>query len=128
MGTRLDGWKDIAGYLGRNVRTAQRWHSERGMPVRRVPSGRSGPGSVFALTQELDEWLASPRAAGRDDERDDAADPRLPTPAPDGSRRTRWPIIVAFLFGVLLGQLWPCWWNAVGCGGRRAAAVPATGN
>jgi len=52
---RLDGWKAIAGYLGRDVRTVQRWRDERGMPVYRIPGGKSG--SVFAHLAELDAWL-----------------------------------------------------------------------
>jgi hypothetical protein len=52
---RLDGWKAIADYLGRDVRTAQRWRDERGMPVHRVPGGRGG--TVFGDRGELDEWL-----------------------------------------------------------------------
>src|SRR5262249_36132750 len=60
---RLHGWKAIADYLGRDVRTAQRWRDERGMPVHRVPGGKSG--SVFADPAELDAWLLQPtRAAG----------------------------------------------------------------
>ena len=49
---RLDGWKPIADYLGRDARTAQRWRDERGLPVHRVP-GRKG-GAVFANPAELD--------------------------------------------------------------------------
>lgn len=52
---RLDGWKAIADYLGRDVRTAQRWRDERGMPVHRVPGGKGG--AVFAIPLELDQWL-----------------------------------------------------------------------
>jgi hypothetical protein len=54
---RLDGWKAIAAYLGRNERTAQRWAAERAMPVHHVPGGRSG--SVFAYSKEIDRWLGS---------------------------------------------------------------------
>jgi hypothetical protein len=52
---RLDGWKAIADYLVRDVRTAQRWRDERGMPVHSVP-GRKG-GAVCADRLELDAWL-----------------------------------------------------------------------
>jgi hypothetical protein len=58
---RLDGWKAIADYLGRDVRTAQRWRDERGMPVHRVPGGRSA--TVFADRAELDAWLFQSNAA-----------------------------------------------------------------
>ena len=53
--SRLDSWKAIAEYLGRNVRTAARWAEQRGMPVHRVPGGKRG--AVFALTGEIDNWL-----------------------------------------------------------------------
>ena len=51
---RLDSWKEIAEYLGRDVRTAIRWEHERGLPVHRVPGERRGV--VFAYTSEIDEW------------------------------------------------------------------------
>lgn len=53
--SRLDSWKEIAEYLGRDVRTVIRWEKERGLPVRRVP-GEKGHG-VFALREEIDSWL-----------------------------------------------------------------------
>jgi hypothetical protein len=52
---RLDGWKDIAAYLGRGVRTAQRWERELGLPVRRLGTG--GAEVVYALRDEVDAWL-----------------------------------------------------------------------
>lgn len=52
--TRLDTWKLIAQYLGRSSRTVQRWHSEYGLPVRHLGGDAS---SVFAYTDELDNWL-----------------------------------------------------------------------
>lgn len=52
---RLDGWKAIADHLGRDARTAQRWHHDRGMPVHHVAGARSG--GVFAYRAELDLWL-----------------------------------------------------------------------
>jgi hypothetical protein len=33
---RLDSWKEIASYLGRGVRTVQRWECEEGLPVHRL--------------------------------------------------------------------------------------------
>jgi hypothetical protein len=55
----LSGWKDIANYLGRGVRTVQRYERELSLPVRR-PAGKS-KGSVIARQSELDTWVASSR-------------------------------------------------------------------
>lgn len=51
---RLESWKAIANYLGRTVRTTQRWEKQEGLPVRRHLHGRQG--SVFAYTAEIDAW------------------------------------------------------------------------
>ena len=59
-GGLLSSWKEIAAYLGVNVRTAQKWEAERGLPVRRLPGGR---GRVLVSVEELDAWLQAPREA-----------------------------------------------------------------
>jgi uncharacterized small protein (DUF1192 family) len=49
----LNGWKEIAGYLRRGIRTVQRWEL-LGLPVHRVGSGpRAG---VIGYSDELDQW------------------------------------------------------------------------
>jgi hypothetical protein len=53
---RLDSWKDIATYLGCDIRTAMRWE-KNGLPVHRVPGGQRQ--AVFAYPNEIDEWLVS---------------------------------------------------------------------
>jgi phage terminase Nu1 subunit (DNA packaging protein) len=53
----LNSWKEIAAYLGRGVRTVQRWEQELGLPVRR-PRGRERS-AVIALKTDLDLWLQS---------------------------------------------------------------------
>jgi hypothetical protein len=59
-GRVLNSWKEIANYLGRGVRTVQRYERELGLPVRR-PHGRSRS-AVIALSDELDVWLrAAPK-------------------------------------------------------------------
>jgi hypothetical protein len=58
---QLNGWKEIAAYLGRSVRTVQRWEKEFGLPVRRF--GISKPESVFAIRSEIDAWLLTSQAA-----------------------------------------------------------------
>jgi TolB-like protein len=52
---RLDSWKEIASYLGRDVRTVIRWEKQRQLPVHRVPGGRGH--AVFAYSDEVDSWL-----------------------------------------------------------------------
>lgn len=37
----LGSWKEIAHHLGVNVRTAQKWERERGLPIRRIVGARS---------------------------------------------------------------------------------------
>src|SRR5215472_3810487 len=55
----ISGWKDIANYLGKGVRTVQRYEHELGLPIRR-PAGKQS-GSVIATKAELDGWItASP--------------------------------------------------------------------
>ena len=53
--TRLDSWKAIAAYLGRDVSTVIRWEKEKGLPVHRLPGGKRQ--AVFAWTGEIDAWL-----------------------------------------------------------------------
>jgi Tol biopolymer transport system component len=62
---RLDSWKEIASYLGRDVTTVQRWERREAMPVHRHLHRKLG--SVHAFRGELDAW-----AQGRN----------LPPPAP----------------------------------------------
>jgi len=52
----LSSWKEIAAYVGKGVRTVQRWERNLGFPVRR-PSARSR-NVVVALPAEIDEWIA----------------------------------------------------------------------
>jgi TolB-like protein/Tfp pilus assembly protein PilF len=56
---RLDSWKAIAAYLGRDVTTVQRWEKREAMPVHRHLHDKRG--SVYALAPELDAWLESRR-------------------------------------------------------------------
>ncbi len=53
---RIDSWKEIAAFFGRDERTVKRWEGQRGLPVHRVPGGR---GTVYAFTEELTAWLRS---------------------------------------------------------------------
>lgn len=69
--TRIESWKEIASFFGRDERTVKRWEKSRRLPVRRLPGAKSG---VFAYSDELLHWLNSrpgepPAAIPKDDER-----------------------------------------------------------
>jgi hypothetical protein len=53
--TVLHSWKDIAAYVGRGVRTVQRWEHDLGMPVHRV--GQRDRRAVIGFPEEIDGWL-----------------------------------------------------------------------
>ena len=57
---RLDSWKEIAAFFGRDERTVRRWEKESALPVHRVPGGAKG--RVFAFAGELDLWFSTPQA------------------------------------------------------------------
>jgi len=71
---RLDSWKEIASYLGRGVRTVQRWEREEQLPVHRLEHSKRG--SVYALESELARWWSS---------RQSAPPPTAPTPPAPGA-------------------------------------------
>jgi tetratricopeptide (TPR) repeat protein len=80
---RLDSWKEIAAFFGRDERTVKRWEKERGLPVYRVPG--SARGGVFAYAEDLAEWLEVPQhnleaveAAADATSDDDESDRALP--------------------------------------------------
>lgn len=49
-GDRLEGWKDIANFFGKGVRTVQIWEKEFGLPVHREMK------RVWAVRGELERW------------------------------------------------------------------------
>ena len=51
---RLNGWKEISNYLGKSVRTAQRWERLLAMPIHRIHTARGE--IVFGFKPELDRW------------------------------------------------------------------------
>jgi len=62
---RLNSWKEIAAYLGKGVRTVQRWENQMGLPVRRL--GREGGEIVYALKSEIDAWILKGGHTAADD-------------------------------------------------------------
>lgn len=51
----LNSWKEIAAYLGRGVRTVQRWEQDVSLPVHRPRTMKRS--AVLAFPRELDQWL-----------------------------------------------------------------------
>lgn len=51
---RLDGWKRIAAYLNRDVRTLRRWEENEELPIRRLMHEKQA--TVYAWRSELDAW------------------------------------------------------------------------
>jgi hypothetical protein len=83
---RLQGWKDIATFVGKGVRTAQRWEKQFGLPVHRI--GEDGGEIVFASRREIEAWLATAErakdepAVAQREEADTAADALSPDAHP----------------------------------------------
>ena len=72
----LNGWKEIANYVGRDLRTVERWEKQRGLPIRRLPG--SGRATVYARIEELDKWFASAQSQDNDEPGSEpTADPAL---------------------------------------------------
>jgi TolB-like protein/Flp pilus assembly protein TadD len=90
-GRRLESWKEIAVYLGRDVTTVRRWEKGEGLPVHRHLHNKLG--SVYAYTTELDAWRSNraPAAAM------DAADTR---PVPESVRRGNYGRMAAALAAI----------------------------
>lgn len=84
----LNGWKEIGAYLGRGVRTVQRWETQAGLPVHR-PKGRNRS-AVLAFAEELDAWLLQTPVRFLDGNLSTAAllimPPEPPLPAPPAKR------------------------------------------
>jgi TolB-like protein/Tfp pilus assembly protein PilF len=73
---RLDSWKEIAAYLGRDVRTVQRWERTEGLPVKRHL--HQAQYTVYAFRPEIDIWMKDRRFS---------SEPPVPVSSPVTSRR-----------------------------------------
>jgi hypothetical protein len=96
--TPLESWKEIAGFFGVTVRTAQIWEEERGLPVRRSPGGK---GRVFAYPSELKIWRDSAQLPAKLAEED--SPPLLRKPS---ASRRRWLAGGALALAYAAGLWW----------------------
>jgi len=116
--TRLDSWKTIAAFFGKDERTVKRWEKERGLPVHRLPGAR---GSVFAYTGELERWLAGSendsglRVEGSPARGELAAESAAAAESRSGPTKAATPPVLipasvpSFWGGAGCGQCPPCW-------------------
>lgn len=121
MGHRLNSWKEIAAYFGKDERTVKRWEVARGLPVRRVPGGTRT--SVFAYAGELDAWLSAPRqpaAALAGEPSAEAADGNASTGA-----RSNWRLLAAALVLAAIGAAGLGYVSGRFPGSPTATSIPA---
>jgi TolB-like protein/Tfp pilus assembly protein PilF len=88
---RLESWKEIASYLGREVRTVQLWEKSEGLPIHRHQHARQG--SVYAFRTELDAW------------RDARKNSPPPLVKPPGIPHVAWVACAAILCAASIGAL-----------------------
>jgi tetratricopeptide (TPR) repeat protein len=93
---RLDGWKRIAAYLNRDVRTVRRWEKRAGLPVRRLMHQKQA--TVYAYRHELDAWLR---------DKDERATAVATKPRGMPGRNWAWLAIPVLVVSALLAWLWP---------------------
>ena len=80
---RIDGWKSIGAYFGRDRTTAIRWARDRDLPVHRFPGGKNA--TVYALRHELDLWAGSSEGVASSD-----AESKEPAIAPPAAKTGRY--------------------------------------
>jgi hypothetical protein len=103
---RLNGWKEIAAYLGKGSRTVQRWEKLYGLPVHRI--GREGGEIVFAFRDEIDRWASASREQAANDlapgirEGAPAVSPAGSAPTPPVRRRLAVPGLLLLAAGATL--------------------------
>jgi TolB-like protein/Tfp pilus assembly protein PilF len=125
-GKRLDSWKEIATYLGRDVRTIQRWETRDDLPVHRLQHSKIG--SVFAYTGELDAWRDARDQSS--DEKASGAGPRTASTNAQRSWRALAVLAAAAVLSAVLVSAW-AWRSTSGAGTARArlhsvAVLPLT--
>lgn len=111
---RIDGWKSIAAYFGRERSTVMRWATDRNLPVHRIPG--KGRGSVYALSEELDAWLQAdretPQAFDQEASQPEAKSghARLIPPMWQAAKLYRIPLMATALLLAVLGlTAYPLW-------------------
>jgi tetratricopeptide (TPR) repeat protein len=126
MGARevLQSWKEIAAYLGRDIRTCRRWEEHLGLPVHRLDG--SPKARVLAYKDEIDWWLdaklhehdpvLAPAAPGPGSSSPEAGPARSLGPPGAFSPLRRWYALASFTAVMAIGVLG---WRAINNGRPR---------
>jgi len=125
---RLETWGEIAAYLGREIRTVQRWEKSLGLPIRRLGGFSDKQSRVFAFKHDLDTWWQDHETVGNavsaadetaavptPDDGQTPSEPQPPSPAPVVHRSPRkallWAaLILAVAAAVGLSPWITRWW------------------
>jgi len=113
---RINGWKSIGAYFGRDRTTAMRWAQSRGLPVRRIPGGKTA--TVYALKEELDAWAQLQASTPDADAADDSPSPF--EPKPEKRRWAPWLAVAAVVAAGAVGAA-----SLSGLGRTPASVAPA---
>lgn len=126
---RFETWGEIAAYLGREIRTVQRWEKSLGLPIRRLGGFSDKQSRVFAFKHELDAWwqehetvgngtslAQEPPAPTTTDEQQTPSERQPPNRTPKTVRSSHRKVIagaaavIAVAAAVALSLLIPRWW------------------
>jgi TolB-like protein/Flp pilus assembly protein TadD len=114
---RLESWKEIAAYLGRDVTTVRRWEKREGLPVHRLHHSKLG--SVYAYAGELDAWRSERAPAVASDAT--ALDARQASEVvQNGTHARRAAALAALALALVAGLIW--------IARDRASIQPASAN
>jgi|GEM_PF-724344 len=95
---RLDGWKRIANFLNRDVRTVRRWENAQNLPVHRVMHQKGA--TVYAYRSELTAWLD-----GNDQQIRNTSDSTVKGETAKSSVRWTW-VVAVFAIATAASAYW----------------------
>ena len=96
----LDGWKEIAEYVGKSIRTIQRWEKEENFPIKRIKDKKS----VFAYPDEIDKWMVrkGKKRTLSENKQENFSNSILVSEKSIGRRIALYPILAALIILVLI--------------------------
>ena len=95
---RLEGWKRIANFLNRDVRTVRRWEKDQNLPVHRVMHQKGA--TVYAYRAELASWLDC-----SDQQIRNASESSAKGKTPKAAVRWAW-VVTAITIAIAVGAYW----------------------